>query len=222
MSHDVVHGALAIPSRRRLLHHLRAADHPADIPALSAATGLHPNTVRFHLDVLVRAGLVEETRDRRGTRGRPRTVYTPVMQVGHDRGYQVLAEMLVNHLDQSGHATAAEDAGRAWARQIKSTLGAGPSDATSAARAVTALFAEMGFEPVVTTNGTGSRIDLHACPFRAVAERHPAVVCTLHRGLLAELVDQLTAGTVDTALVPFAEPGLCVADLVVAEPVRTA
>jgi hypothetical protein len=39
------------------------------------------------------------------------------------------------------------------------------------------------------------------------------VVCTLHLGLLQQLVEQATAGTVDATLSPFVSPRLCVVDL---------
>src|SRR2546423_8994937 len=71
VSDDVTYGVLAVPSRRRLLEALRGANDPLDLVALATASGLHPNTVRFHLDVLARAGLVQERRQRRATRGRP-------------------------------------------------------------------------------------------------------------------------------------------------------
>jgi len=192
---------------------LRAAGHPLDIPTLADATGLHPNTVRFHLDVLVQAGFVEERREQRGTRGRPRLEYVPATAAGSEDGYQLLAEMLVSHLDESGQSNDAEDAGRAWARRIRTTTPAGYGDLTATTRAVVALFTEMGFDPAVTARRQGNRINLRACPFRALAEQHRAVVCRLHLGLLKEIVDQVGAGTVSAGLSPFVRPDLCVADL---------
>jgi len=213
MPPDATYGALAVRSRRQLLDVLRAAEHQLDIPALADATGLHPNTVRFHLDVLVQAGFVEERRQQRGTRGRPRMVYGPTMSGRSGDGYQLLAEVLVSHLDQTARSNDAEAAGRAWVRRIRPASPAGHGDLTAATRTVAALFTEMGFDPATTVHGRGNRIALRACPFRALADQHRAVVCGLHLGLLKETVDQASAGTVRAELLPFVRPDLCIADL---------
>jgi predicted ArsR family transcriptional regulator len=210
---EVTYGALAVASRRRLLEVLRAADGRLDVPALAAATGLHPNTVRFHLDVLVRAGFVEEHSDRRGARGRPRAVYAAALPAG-DEGYRLLAEMLVTHLDQAGDGEAAERAGHAWARRVMPTSPTQPDELTAATRRVVALFTEMGFDPTAVPHGRGHRVLLRACPFQSLAEAHPGVVCALHLGLLRGLVEQATDGTVDAQLSPFVQPRLCAANLV--------
>lgn len=216
MPDDATYGALAVRSRRQLLDLLRAAEQQLDIPALADATGLHPNTVRFHLEILVQAGFVEERRQQRGTRGRPRMVYAPVTSASSGDGYQLLAEMLVTHLDQTGRSHDAEDAGRAWARHVRPATPAGPSGLAGVTRTVVALFTEMGFDPAATVHRKGTRIDLRACPFRSLAQQHRDVVCRLHLGLLAETVDQASARTVSAGLTPFARADLCVADLAVA------
>jgi len=41
------------------------------LAALAGMTRLHPNTVREHLDTLVRAGLAARTREQSHDRGRP-------------------------------------------------------------------------------------------------------------------------------------------------------
>ncbi len=53
-----VHGALASPVRRRLIGLLGDAG-AASVSTLSDALDRHPNTVRSHLAVLTRIGLVE-------------------------------------------------------------------------------------------------------------------------------------------------------------------
>ena len=212
VSDDVTYGALAAPSRRRLLEVLRAAEGPLDLAALSTASGLHPNTIRFHLDILLRAGLVLEHRQRRAGRGRPRMVYTAAASTRGDEAQAMLAGMLVNHLDESGQHNVAEHAGRAWARRIAPGTSPRPGDLAGTTASVVTLFREMGFDPA-TTQHEDSRIDLRSCPFRALAQQHPGVVCGLHRGLLREFVAQASAGTVDAELAPFVQPHLCVATI---------
>ncbi|MEV4707875.1 helix-turn-helix domain-containing protein [Actinoplanes sp. NPDC049316] len=213
MSDDVTYDALAVPSRRQLLATLKAADGGLDAAALAAATGLHANTVRFHLDLLVRAGMVEQHNERGRGRGRPRLVYTATGAGEDGGGYRLLAEMIVSHLDQAGPAVA-EDAGRAWARRFappeQPAAAAEPAAATG--QVVTA-FTTMGFEPRAAVDDRRARVDLHACPFRGIARRHPNVVCTMHRGLLRGLIDQHGAGHLEADLTPFVEPDLCVAHI---------
>jgi predicted ArsR family transcriptional regulator len=213
---DVTFGALAVPSRRQLLQTLRASDAPLDVPALATATGLHPNTVRFHLDVLLRTGFVEEQSDRRGTRGRPRTVYTVTLPGVHNTGYELLAEILVTHLDTVGDGVAAEHAGRAWAKRLRPDDSALPQDLDATTTMILALFTEMGFDPEVVIAGDMRRMMLRACPFWTLAEKHPGVVCALHLGLLRGLVEQATHATVEAGLTPFVQPRLCEAELATA------
>jgi predicted ArsR family transcriptional regulator len=90
---------------------------------------------------------------------------------------------------------------------------AGDGDLTATTRTVVAVFTEMGFDPAITARSQGNRINLRACPFRALAEQHRAVVCRLHLGLLKEIVEQAGARTVSAELSPFVRPDLCIADL---------
>jgi predicted ArsR family transcriptional regulator len=212
----VTFGALAVPSRRRLLLALRSAAAPMDAAALAAATGLHPNTVRFHLDVLIRTGFVRESTARHGQRGRPRIVYEPTTAGAHDTGYALLATVLVDHLDSTGAGEAARNAGRAWAQRLRPNLAERPDDIQDTAGSVAALFTELGFEPTVATNGADRQITLHACPFWSLAEDHPGIVCAVHLGLLQGLVEQGGHAAIEARLTPFVRPRQCQADLVAA------
>jgi predicted ArsR family transcriptional regulator len=68
-----VHRALANVNRVRLMRLLE--DGPQVVSALTRATGLHANTVRAHLDVLVDGGLVEREKCRAKVAGRPAWTY---------------------------------------------------------------------------------------------------------------------------------------------------
>lgn len=70
-----VHRALADESRLRILALLREQARPVAIREIASGVGLHPNTVRGHLNVLVDAGLVRPGTAQRGRAGRPRTLY---------------------------------------------------------------------------------------------------------------------------------------------------
>ncbi|MGH4024661.1 MAG: helix-turn-helix transcriptional regulator [Pseudonocardiaceae bacterium] len=236
------HSALATASRVRILELLRGNGAPSDsrpsgsrpseegpgmpeldVPELAARSGLHPNTVRFHLKVLVDAGLAGCRPDPRGGSGRPRLVFTattpgPVSR--HPHGYHLLAEILAGYLATNDTIPLgpAEEAGRAFARRHR--LPGRPfadmspdMSADEAVRRVVAIFTELGFEPELDRDGSQHRIRLHACPFHAVARKHPAVVCGMHLGLLKQTLADLGAPVEAVGLEPFVRTHLCIAHL---------
>jgi predicted ArsR family transcriptional regulator len=68
----------------------------------------------------------------------------------------------------------------------------------------------------LSEGGSHHRILLHACPFRAVASKHPDVVCAVHLGLLRQTLANLDIPIEATALEPFVTPHLCIAHLAAA------
>src|SRR5436190_5299086 len=66
----------AIASRSRLAVLRRLDEAPSSsAPELAAATGLHLNTVRAHLQALESAGIAQRLTKRAGKRGRPTVRY---------------------------------------------------------------------------------------------------------------------------------------------------
>ena len=165
---DAPSDAAASKPRRRLLKLLRRSDAPLDVYELAAATGLHITTVRFHLDVLARAGQITAQKTPRTTPGRPRTVYTIRTEEAPPDGYRLLAALLTATLGPAPRARRrrAEKAGRDWATSlIPSTEQVATPD--EAAHRIAELFAEMNFDPELAdpAPGTGERqIRLRACP----------------------------------------------------------
>ncbi len=49
--------------------------------------------------------------------------------------------------------------------------------------------ARLGFDPEVVALDEGAVMAFAHCPFRELAEQHPDLVCSLHRGLVEGLVD---------------------------------
>jgi predicted ArsR family transcriptional regulator len=203
--------------RRRLLKLLRRSETPLDVYELADATGLHVTTVRFHLDVLVRAGRISVHNTPRTTPGRPRAVYTIQTEEAPPDGYRPLAALLAANLGPTPRTRRrrAEKAGRDWATSLLAPTDRAV-DTDDAAREVTALFAEMNFDPelVDAAPDTAERqIRLRACPYRDVARDHPDVVCAIHLGLLQGALSQLGNPPITARLVPFVKPHLCLAYL---------
>ncbi|MDN5769143.1 MAG: ArsR family transcriptional regulator [Humibacillus sp.] len=212
-----VHMALASSTRRRLLELLRGVDTARDVHELAEAVGLHPSTVRFHLETLRKAGLVTRRDQRSSGAGRPRTAYVAIRE-GSEAGYERLARMLAADVAQTarGRAGHAEGIGERWAQQmIPLPTAPGTTLTDDAVAQVSSMFERLGFEP--QTRGVEGRqeISLHGCPFRSVAREHPDVVCAIHLGLLRGSLERLGAHTT-SRLRPFVEPNLCVAEVTTA------
>lgn len=152
----MTYGALAVASRRRVLEVLRESGGPQDAVAVARATGLHPNTVRFHLRVLIEAGYVTQATGSRAGRGRPQAVYASVTPAPGPGGYALLAEMLAGRLDDAAGAALARQAVESWLRRAaaadrpaaRAARGQGTPSLDEVADRATALFAEFGFDPV--------------------------------------------------------------------------
>jgi len=204
--------------RASVLDLLRAAGSPAGVREIAGQTGLHANTVRFHLDALVDAGLATRVPQVRTVPGRPSMTYQAVEGGGATgrRQYRLLAEMLTSliagMLPEPGEAAAG--AGREWGRYL--TEQPAPYQRTGAREAIERLAAtleEIGFAPEAVADGTRYQLRLRQCPFRELAEVHPDVVCELHLGLMQGALEQMRAPVAAERLQPFAEPGLCIAYL---------
>jgi predicted ArsR family transcriptional regulator len=196
---------------------LRAAGSPLGVQDVADQTGLHPNTARFHLDALVRAGQASREPQARPTPGRPSMAYRAIGGgPAGERRYRLLAEMLTSliraRMPEPGGA--AIEAGREWGAYL--TEQPPPYERLTADEAVerlTAIMEELGFAPQTVAEGEQYQLHLHECPFREIAQRQQDVVCALHKGLmqgaLAKMRVPLTAGQLE----PFARPSLCIARL---------
>lgn len=193
--------------REDVLEALRAAPAPTTVAQLADALGVHGNTVRFHLDALVREHRVERVAGARGTRGRPADHYrvAPGMDPTGTRRYRTLAEILALDIaTQDDPDTRALEAGRRWGAQLAGTGGGAATDR------MVGLLDELGFEPRVRDDA----IDLHHCPFLELARTAPGVVCPLHLGIMRGAFDAWRAPVTVSSLEPFVEPDRCTAHLV--------
>jgi predicted ArsR family transcriptional regulator len=205
------------PRRTAVLDALRDSDHPLGVTELADRLGIHPNTVRFHLDALVTQGLVDRWLEEPSGPGRPRTVHAarPGMDRGGRREYRLLATILLGQLasTQADAGAAAADAGRAWGRYLIEQVP--PFHHTGAAEATQRLIAmmtDLGFAPEASGESS-DRIRLRHCPFLELAEEHPSTLCPLHLGLMQGALTELRAPIAATHLEPFAEPDACLVHL---------
>lgn len=201
--------------RAEVLARLRESEEPLSVAEIAAHTRLHVNTARFHLDALVRDGLVERAAEQRRSPGRPRMLYRARMQAPGPRSYGLLAEMLTGLVASlEGAGPAAAETGRAWGRHLVERPA--PSEPVGPEEAIARLnrvLEAAGFQPRLHGGADGPQVWLHQCPFREVAARHSEVVCTLHLGLMQGALAEQRAGVDAESLDPFVTPTLCVGQL---------
>ena len=204
------------PRRAAVLDALRCSDEALGVTELAERLGIHPNTVRFHLDALVAEGLVDRSLDDPSGRGRPRTVHAPHpgMDRGGQRRYQLLAKILLSQLSSSpGAGATAQAAGRNWGGYLVEQVP--PSHQTGAAEAkqrLNTMLTDLGFAPEPVSD-SGDRIRLRHCPFLELAEEYSATLCPLHLGLMQGALTEIRAPVAATRLEPFAEPDACLVHL---------
>ena len=177
--------------RAAILEALGSAPEGLDASGLARTLGIHPNTVRWHVSTLVDEGHVEAEARHTHTRGRPRVVYRSVVPPD---GYRRLAEMLTAAIDD---ADAASEAGRRFGREL------------GREEDVAAALTREGFD----ATRDGDSIEMRRCPFFDLAKAKPRIVCGLHRGLVDGTLEAGRSPLRVIQLRPFAEPGVCRAQL---------
>lgn len=188
------------PAVLRTLRALVEFDHPAAITDLTPVAGGHPNSVRLHLESLLKDGLVELVALEATGRGRPAKLYQATI---HGRqlaqqdttpdDFRAFVDATIDHLAGGADAPASARAlGRSWGQRLTERSGTKPD--------MMETLAAQGFTPTVE----GDVVLLRTCPFVREARRQPELICSLHQGLLDVASDY-------TALIkPFSAPSGCV------------
>lgn len=193
--------ALGDETRYRIYVWLRDTDAPVTIAEIAEHFGLHPNTVRPHLERLRDAGLVELDATPRGGVGRPQHRYSGVpielgvheLDTRGDDAYRLLSSALADVCDLAGSSPRdAEAVGVQVGVKIADTV-PGAADTADVDTVVTSCMDRLGFGPVC---GDGE-VTFTECPYRSVAEEHPDVVCSLHAGMLRGVLATVGAELVE-------------------------
>jgi predicted ArsR family transcriptional regulator len=206
------------PLGRRLevLHALRSVNTPLTTAQIAEQLGLHPNTVRFHLDILVENGQVECIPTDHRRPGRPPQLFRAVrgMDPTGPRRYQVLAEVLVEQLvEEPDAARRAAAAGRAWGRRLDLPPAAGGRAVDQQVDHLVSLLDDLGFAPERPGTGERGQIGLRHCPFLELSQTRASVVCPVHLGLMQGALEAWRASVTVERLDAFVEPDLCIAHL---------
>src|SRR3954471_23257487 len=194
--------ALGDATRRRVYEHVSSQTGGGSREEAAAAAGVARTLAPYHLDRLAAEGLLTVTRERRTGRtgpgaGRPAKLYArseqEVAVSVPPRDYHVAAQLLADAAaaDATG---ATREALTGAAGRLGRALGAEGGD-------LHAMLRTRGYEPYEDEPGVQR---LRNCPFHAVAQRQPEVVCDMNLALLAGLVE---GRDVTTSLEP--GPGRC-------------
>lgn len=194
--------------------------------------GISRELAAFHLDRLVRAGLLETSYRRLTGRsgpgaGRPAKLYRRASQERAvtlpPRRYDVLAEAFAEGVAQLAEDVGSDTVTRAMAAPARalgqSTGVAARVEAGARAgrkRVMTALaglLARAGYEPRM--NPEASRIDLCNCPYKALSDAHRDLTCGVNLAWAEGLVEGVAMDGLGVEFGP--TPGRCCVTLVAAD-----
>jgi predicted ArsR family transcriptional regulator len=186
--------ALGDNTRYAIYLELARSPKPLATADIAESLDLHPNTVRPHLERMREVGLLEVSAEVRTAVGRPQNLYAlsdgaPSLGL-EPPTFPMLARMLVRLAEATG-ATAddAADVGREQG-QVDAGL---YTSAASCLEALVDRLDRLGFDPAVdgSEEGETAVIGFAHCPFRELAEAHPDLVCSLHRGMVEGFVETM-------------------------------
>jgi predicted ArsR family transcriptional regulator len=190
--------ALGDNTRYAIYLELARSAVPLTTAEIAETLDLHVNTVRPHLERMREVGLLDQATDARGSVGRPQHRYflaADAPSLGFEPpAFPVLARMLlqmaaVAELDPVDAVEAGRDQGAAAASRHDAGDGC--------VVALTAELTALGFDPAVVVDPGLATFAFTHCPFGQLAEEHPDLVCSLHRGLVEGFVDAIGDGQVD-------------------------
>ncbi|WP_433251601.1 helix-turn-helix transcriptional regulator [Actinomadura nitritigenes] len=210
------------PVRRRLYEFVVGRGREVGRNEAAEAAGVGRTLAAFHLDKLVDGGLLEAGSRRLSGRsgpgaGRPAKVYRrSAVERGVSlpaRDYGTAAGLLAEAAERAGLDREVREAARREGAALAAGAPCGDLDALAK------VLEERGYEPVREDaedggeggGGGGAVLRMRNCPFHAVAERFPPLVCGMNLALLEGLVE----GSEGVRVRMDARPGWC---CVVAEP----
>ncbi|MER7184801.1 transcriptional regulator [Streptomyces hyaluromycini] len=215
--------ALQDPVRRRLYEYVAAQGREVGRNEAAEATGVARTLAAHHLDRLAEAGLLDAGSRRLTGRsgpgaGRPAKVYTRSRDERSvslpARDYRTAAELLAEVAERAGL-----DAGLCAAARRRGEALRGTAAPCGGLGEAMEMLAARGYEPHLEDAGdaggaeaaegaTGAAapvVRMRNCPFHAVAERFPPLVCGMNLALLEGLLG--TGGPVRARM--DARPGEC-------------
>ena len=207
--------ALDDDSRRGMYAFIRKAARPVTRDEAAASVGISRKLAAFHLDKLVDHGLLRAHYEPVGgirKVGRTPKVYEPsgleIQLSIPQRQHSVLAEILLDAVQDEGGAGSASRAALVAARRHGNELGAAHRGAEPDLTLAEKTLELAGFEPYREAPNT---VRLRNCPFHPLAAKAPDLVCGINEALVTGLLEGLHASSVRAVLAP--RPNECCVEL---------
>lgn len=198
MTHPA-YSAISSYSRVEILHLVQAGPRRT-IADLCAATGLHANTVREHLQRLMDGGYVVAETEHRTTRGRPRVLYSAA---GTDAGSSAVARRKAEEAARRGDLMR-----RVMPETRHDDL---PPEAVHQLDALAEDLGAAGFDPVIDEREL--TVDLSPCAYATTQAAHRKVLCSVHLGLMQSVLTEAGGPLAVDRIAPSCDPETCVVQL---------
>ena len=202
------------PVRRDLYLFVIARGRETSRDQAARGVGVSRALAAFHLDKLVRQGLLDVayrrlTRKRGPGAGRPAKLYrrsgAQLTLTLPPREYELAARLFADALEAARSERALHRVARSFGRRLGAeSRRPGKTSRSAAHRAFVAALASHGYEPSTAADGA---IVLRNCPFDTLAQTHRALMCGTNRELLEGV--RRGAGLTGYAVVASSEPGRC-------------
>ncbi|HJT63144.1 MAG TPA: helix-turn-helix domain-containing protein [Candidatus Limnocylindria bacterium] len=195
---------LGEPTRRGLYEFVVQRGTPVSRDEAAAGLGISRELAAFHLERLIRAGLLEAEFRRLGARrgpgaGRPAKVYRRAQRDlavslpprHYEQAAEVLAEA-VNRLDRESAMDAVADVARARGAEAAASARTRKGRSLTRRRvdrALLDLLQDGGYEPQVEAGSNTVR--LRNCPYHELASRHRDLTCGMNLAWAEGIVDGL-------------------------------
>ncbi len=181
------------PTEERVVTLLRDAPDALDTATIADRLDMHPNGVRLQLHRLEGRGLVARELSREGI-GRPRELWRVAPRAIAEAARPHTGWAVARSLARAIPATptrlrevenAGAEMGVELAGQLTHLTGDAPLEKLD--HALEAL----GFNPERTDDGDFVRYRLMTCPYAEAVRENPAVVCTMHKGVIRGVLSEI-------------------------------
>jgi predicted ArsR family transcriptional regulator len=199
--------------RQRIYLFVRASGAPVTREDVASEVGISRKLAAFHLDKLLDRGLLRAHYARPAGRsgpgaGRPAKMYEPsTIEVDvsiPERHYDLVGELLVEAIERESPGEPVRDVatrvalnkGEALGDEVRRAQNLGRPGPERTFTAALAVLEEHGFEPY----REDGRIRLRNCPFHALAQRAPDLVCEMNRSFVDGIVRGLGNRSVEAVI----------------------
>src|SRR5690625_2381639 len=184
------------PTRARVLRYVMSQHEPRSVADIAGALSLHSNTIRFHLEALMKLNYVSEKQDSPQGQGRPRRLYSatdqaPEVDTSHLRD---LTQVLLRHIvGESDHPQkTVEEIGQAWGEELANIDNQDLQQLSEVAtpdwlEEVTKHAESKGFQ---ATDTGDQAVASTSCPYRTACQPLLPNACAIRLGLLRRCLEE--------------------------------